>query len=261
MIRLGICTDMKNAPKVAAIGYDYLEPSLTAVARMSEEEFTQAADLIASTAISCEAMNGMLPGDLAVTGPAVDPTQMEEYLSSAFFRAAGLGAKVIVFGSGNARRVPDGFSHTQAWRQLQEYLCIADRHAQKHGLQIAIEPLRREECNILHYVSEATLLASLTRLPCIGVLGDTYHMYAGNEPLSALAQAGDLLYHIHTASLPNRTYPGPADRQDCNALLQTLIRAGYNGRISVEANTQDFEADAQASFTLLNDLRQTLNPS
>ena len=96
-----------------------------------------------------------------------------EYLERALSRAHALGIELAVFGSGGARGVPEGFSYAEAWRQIASFLRRAADYGRKYGIAIAIEPLRREECNILNYVSEAVLLSALLDLPEIGALGDT----------------------------------------------------------------------------------------
>lgn len=217
MIRLGVCTGMENAGLLAGLGFDYIEPALNGIAAM-EETFARGKAEIAWAGIACEAFNCMFPGELKLTGEEVDPSAIENCLSFAYDRAARLGARTVVFGSGGSRRVPDGFSHAQAWRQIKEFLILADSSAARYGLTVAIEPLDRGECNILNYVSEATALAALVDLPRIAVLADTYHMARCGEPLTALAQTGGLLLHIHLAEPTKRRFPKAGDGQDYGAL-------------------------------------------
>lgn len=254
-MKLGICTGLENAGLLAELGYDYMETGLAAVAAMSREEFGRARAALAGSGLSCEAMNGMLPGEVPVVGEQADPQRVEAYLTAAFARAGELGARVIVFGSGGSRRVPEGFPPAGAWRQIRDYLRLADGLAGAHGLQIAIEPLRREECNILNRVSEAVELAAVLDLPHVGVLGDTYHMWSEGEPLSVLKDAGELLRHVHIACPEGRRFPrenDPADaRGEYAALFRTLEEAGYEGRISIEAGTRALSEDGAASLGLL----------
>ena len=197
----------------------------------------------------------MLPGELRVVGEQVDLARLDAYFGLTFARAQRLGAKVIVFGSGDARRVPEGFRFADAWRQLAQLLRMVDAHAARHGLRVALEPLCRDECNILNSVAEAIALSSLVQLDRVGVLGDTYHMALVGEPLEAFAHAGPDLLHVHMANPVGRRYPLPGDGQDYAALFSALRCAGYDGRVSIEARTDDPVADAAAAFSLLNALR------
>lgn len=261
-MKLGVCTGLENAGILAELGFDYIETGLAAVAAMNPEDFSRAQETLLGSGLRCEAMNVMLPGELPVVGPEVKPERVEDYLARAFARAARLGAQVIVFGSGGSRRVPEGFSWAGAWRQLRDYLTLADRQAGAQGLQIAIEPLRREECNILNRVSEAVELAAVLELPHVGVLGDTYHMWSGGEPLAVLAEADSLLRHVHIACPEGRRFPkedDPADRRgEYQALFQILEEMGYPGRVSIEAGSERLAEDAAASLRLL---RERMTPA
>lgn len=255
MIKLGICTQLQYAPKMAEIGFDYIEPALSTVTAMSDAEFEEARSILAESGLKAEAMNGMMPGTIRLTGENVVAQQIHEYLDKGFARAAQLGTKVVVFGSGAARRVEDGFDFGQAWRQIANFLRLVERHAREHDIMVAIEPLRRAECNILNYVSEATALASLVNMPHVGVLGDFYHMRMESESMESLVHAGAQLQHIHVANGIGRTFPKTGDGENYASLFDALRRAGYNGRVSIEGGSNDLFADAETGFHCLNQLR------
>lgn len=258
MIRIGICTSIDNIETVEQCGFEYLEAGLTGLAQMSEAEFRQAAHMVQRSSLKVEACNGMLPGDLKVTGPEVSAQKLHEYLDLAFGRAAQLGCKVVVFGSGAARRVPDGFDIAAAWRQIDNFLRLTQSHAQANGITVAIEPLRRGECNIINLVSEAVILSSLLQLPNIRALGDTYHMAMTSEPLSALTLAGNMLAHVHTANALGRILPREGDGEDYTAIFRALKAGGYDGRISCEAGCRDFAKDARDAFLVLDKARRAV---
>ncbi len=244
MIKLGMCADVKRIREVEEIGFDYIEPSLTALAALSESEFESVCALVDGCKIKAEAFNGMLPGDLKVVGDDVNAQKIHDYLDLALPRAKRLGAKVVVFGSGRSRAVPEGFDTGMAWRQIGNYLRMAQRHALENDIMIAIEPLRTGECNILNYVSEATLIASLIQMSQIGVLGDTYHMAMGGESFSALTMAGTQLKHVHTANAIGRKFPKPNDGERYAELFETLKGINYEGRVSVEGGYENFSEEA-----------------
>ena len=255
MIKLGVCTDIKNIGKVAAAGFDYLEAGFSRIARMSEEEYDEAVKLVDAAPIKVEACNGMVPGDIKLTGPDVNAQVIHDYLDIAFKRAARLGVKVVVFGSGAARAVPEGFDTAQAWRQISNFLRMAERHAAEYDINIAIEPLRAAECNIMNYVSEATLMAALVQMPHVGALADTYHMALGSEPFSAIKMAGSLLMHVHTANAIGRVCPKKGDGEKYTELFDTLKSINYQGRVSIEGAIKDFDNDIIAGFEVLNEAR------
>ena len=256
MIALGVCTGLENARILAELGYDYIETALNALAAMTEEEFRQSRRELSSAGIPCRAVNCMLPGTIPVVGPQADQARTGAYLERAFDRAGALGVRVAVFGSGGSRRVPEGFPWPRAWRQILEFLSLAEKFAARSGLEIAIEPLRRQECNLLNYVSEAVELASLAGLPHVGVLADTYHMAGVGEPLDVLCRTGGLLRHVHIAEPSERRFPKPGDGQDYDALREALKAAGYSGGVSIEAGSGNLAFDGKEAFQLLDQLRR-----
>lgn len=255
MIRIGICAPIQRILDVERYGFDYIEGNLTELTRMGDAEFEALCELVSGAKIRVEAFNCLLPGELRVTGDGVNARALHEYLDRAFSRAKRLGGEVVVFGSGGARHVPEGFPTDQAWRQMANFLRLAERHLADHDLVMAIEPLRHQECNLLNYVTEAVMLASWVQLPHVRVLGDTYHMAMGHEPLTSFLMAGELLAHVHTANSIGRTYPKKGDGEDYGRFFRALTEAGYQGRVSVEGGTEQFDLDAPEAYQLLSEDR------
>lgn len=258
MIRLGICTDIANIKIVEHCGYEYMETGLAKLAAMTEAEYDACVKLVDAAGIRVEACNGMLPAEVRVTGPDVNAQRIHEYLEHAFARARRLGVEVVVFGSAGARNMPEGFDIDVAWRQIGNFLRIAQGHAQDFGITIAIEPLRRAESNIINLVSEAVLIASLMQLKNVRALGDTYHMAMCSEPLSALTQAGHMLAHVHTANALGRVLPKQGDGENYVGIFEALRAGGYDARVSCEASHTDFVTDARAAFEVLDKARRSV---
>lgn len=258
MIKIGICTSIDNIDIVERCGYDYMETSLAGLAAMTETEYANALAKAHSAHIKVEACNGMLPAEVRVTGPDVSAQKIHDYLDLAFSRAAKLGVKVVVFGSAGARNVPEGFDFGVAWRQIGNFLRIAQGHAQAHDITIAIEPLRRGESNIINLVSEAVAISAMLQLPNIKALGDTYHMAMCSEPFKALTNAGELLAHVHTANALGRILPKEGDGENYMGMFEALKAGGYDGRVSCEAGAKDFAIDAKTAFEVLDKCRKAV---
>ena len=257
-MKLGICTGPENMQLAAELGYDYIEWALNAIAAMPQERFEALREQAPNFPVPLAKCNCFLPGDLHPTGPDVSESSLRAYLEKAFSRAHALGVKLVVFGSGGARQVPQGFSHGEAWRQIADFLRLAGEYAQKYDIDIAIEPLRRKECNILNFVSEGTMMAALVNHPRVGVLGDSFHMLCGHEPWEALRFAGKNLMHVHIShalpDLSSRDYPAPGDGTDYGEILGLLKDMGYAGGVSIEAGTKDLAKDAAKAMACLKPL-------
>ena len=256
MIRLGICTSIDNAATMAAIGYDYVELGMSTVTRISDEEYAELLAKVKAAPLPVEAMNGMIPADYVLCSEDCDSEAVKAYLTKAFTRASELGVQVVVFGSGGARKLPEGMRHADGFKYLIRYLQLAGSMAADHGISIAIEPLRAAECNIIHHVYEAQWLATQVGRKNVGALADLYHMMAGNEDCSALTYKKGVI-HCHIADRANRAYPvaGDGSQADYAEFFTALKSHGYTGRVSIEGGCKDFESDAKAAFAELNSYR------
>ncbi len=257
-MKLGLCTSFLNVHLAAELGFDYIECALNALAAMPEGEYEQLLADAVSFPIPVSKCNCLLPGEVVVVGPGADETVQRAYLEKAFSRARELGIDVAVFGSGRSRSVPEGWAFAEGWRQVASFLTLLAEYADKYAMTVAIEPLRRQECNLLNLVSEGTALAALTAHPRIGVLGDTFHMNASHEPYAALTHAGALLKHIHIShtlpDLSGRIYPADGDGEDYAALFAALKAADYQGDVSIEAGCKDLRTEGAAAFRCLKKL-------
>ena len=255
---LGVCTGFENRQAAFEAGFDYLECSVSAAAGMDEGAFKKL--IRQDFPLPVLRANGMVPGNIKICGPDADECVQREYLSKAFSRIHALGVEIAVFGSGAARNVPQGFPFAQAWRQIIHFLETAAEIAEKNALRIAVEPLRRQESNIINLVSEGVLLSALVHAPQIGVLGDTFHMLSVGEPLDALSNAGERLLHMHVSrpleGLRGREYPYAGDGEDYSGILKVLNQMHYRGTISIEANVNDFSTEAPRAVECLKPLMQ-----
>jgi len=253
-MKLGLCTNFDNLEVAAKAGFEYVECAFNKLAAMPEEEYQALLAKKDSFLVPVTKANLFLPADIKPLGPDACEKVQREYLELAFSRGAAIGVKLVVFGSGGARNVPEGWSHARAWRQLTDFLELVAEYAEKYDIVVALEPLRSVECNILNYVSEGTALCGIVNHPYITVLGDTFHMYMGSEPWEHLARAGEKLSHIHICNPVGRLYPAPDDGFDYEAVINVLKEMGYKGDISVEAACTDLEKDSLAAVAAIKPL-------
>ena len=253
-MKLGLCTSFDNLELAAKIGFEYVECAFSALANMPEEDYQKLLAKKDSFPIPVTKANLFLPGALKPVGPDVSEKALREYMERAFARANAIGIKLVVFGSGGARAVPEGWSYARAWRQLADFLEVVAEYAQKYDVVVALEPLRSAECNILNYVSEGTALCSIVNHPYITVLGDFFHMHLGNEPWDHLTRAGEKLSHIHICNPVGRLYPAAGDGYDYETVINVLKEMDYKGDISVEAGCSDMEKDGLAAVACIKPL-------
>jgi sugar phosphate isomerase/epimerase len=246
---LGICGGPEIAPVAHAAGYDYLELNTQAHLQGEADEaiFQPILEQIKTCGMPCLAANVFVPAYLKITGPEVDFTRLTHYVSIVLERAERAGIRAIVFGSGGARRIPDGITHSQAYAQLVAFGRMVAPISMDHGVTIAVEPLNRGETNVLNSVREGLQYVKDVNHPAFRLLVDAYHWAKENESAVDIVTAGLWLAHAHIATYANRLSPG-AEACDFAPFFAALKQAGYDLRISVEASWGDLVT--QAGLTL-----------
>jgi D-psicose/D-tagatose/L-ribulose 3-epimerase len=254
----GDVNPLASIDMLRALGFDYAEPALSKTLALDPEALASARAKVAATGIRVETMNWFLPGsDIKLTGPEVDPAKIRDYVEKSLALAESLGAKVIVFGSPGARTVPDGFPRERAWAQLKEFLKICGDVIQSrgYGMVIGIEALRKPETNIVNSVAEALRLAREVKHPKIRIIVDFYHLAFEHEDPAVILDAGDMIVHLQIADPRERTFPvSDAEEPRYAAFFTNLRKIGYQGRISIEANSNDVEKDGRASLAFLKQM-------
>nr|WP_321306957.1 sugar phosphate isomerase/epimerase family protein [uncultured Sphaerochaeta sp.] len=251
-MRFGICTDVKSIQKVADIGFDYIEAKLNGLVALSENEFSKIRDLVEKAPIKVERCCLLLPKTMQVICANYEEDALSEYLYTAFSRMRVLGADLVVFGSGASRKFDASISYQQAFEQLVQVTKGIAKIAKIFDVNIAIEPLNRSETNLINTLAEGAILQQCVADEKVGLLADSYHMSMENENWARIAQVSPLL-HTHIARHERRSYPTVAS-EDIKAFLFELKAVGYEGTMSIEGKSDNWEEDAKVSLALLKNL-------
>jgi len=254
-MKFGVCGGPELAQVAQKAGYDYFEWSVGGLLHPREDEsiFEEALASVRAVGLPCPALNVFIPGDLKITGPEADLKALETYVSTAFRRAEIAGILIIVFGSGGARKIPEGFDRAAAFQQLVEFGMMAGPIAQRHGVTIVVEPLNVTETNVLNTVEESAKLVLEVNHPNFRLLVDGYHWAKDNDTEEGILDNADLICHTHIATVDGRRPPRPED--DCAIFLSTLQKSGYNDRISIEGK---IDHPAEELSVALKTMRQLL---
>lgn len=235
---------------LAAIGFDYIELSIRDLTALSEAAFTQIQKRIEASGIRCESCNNFFPGSVRLTGRDASLPAAIGYAKTIFERAAQLGASAIVFGSSDAKNVPAGFPHEDAWKQIVELLQALGPIAAKYGITVVIEPLNTRESNLVCTAGEGLQLAREVDHTNVQLLIDYYHLRQANEDPAIVLEAGTAIRHLHFAEPVERKFPlGPTAEYEM--FFSNLRQIGYSGRCSIEAYTHNFVADAKRALAVM----------
>ena len=250
-VAVGYCTGFRNLEAAKAAGFDYVELGTTEIAALTDEDFEAAFAKIKAIGLPTPAANLFLPAALKVTGPETNHDAQMAHVKKSFARLARLGTTMVVFGSGGARRVPEGFSKDEAFKQLVDFGRRAAGEARANGITITIEPLRQQETNIINSACEGLALVEAINHPNFQLMIDFYHLASEKEDPAIVLKAKDRLRHLHVANPQGRVFPAKWEEFDYGPFFANLRAIGYDKRISVEGSTKDLPADGPPAIALL----------
>lgn len=240
---LGVCATLDKAPLVKKYGYRFIQPTVAeAIAPLQPDSVFNNGKKVKQSAAAVQAINVFIPGTIKTTGPNVDYAKIEDYATTVFKRAHSLGIKVIVFGSGASRHIPEGFPPDSAFRQ---FVTIGRRIApiaQKYNIVLALESQNREECNFLNTVKECIAIARAVNHPHYKICVDIYHMMRENEPVSVIEDGGRLIYHCDIGEKATRSAPGVAG-DNFVPYFKAFQKIGFKGMIALECRFKDMDKE------------------
>jgi D-psicose/D-tagatose/L-ribulose 3-epimerase len=246
-VEIGVCGSIENFSKAEQYGFDYYEPAVAALSVLSNQAFSDFSKKVLASRLRCESFNSFIR-TLQVVGPKVDREALTAYMNASLDRCRELGASTIVWGSAGSRNVPEGYSRDIAWEQIKTFLKYAGDIAGARNLIVAIEPLRKQESNIINTGAEALRLVHEVNHPHVKMIIDYYHLRVEKEDPSILRTAREAIVHLHFANPAGRRWPHSADEDPVYAQFFEMVKqVNYRGGLSIEGNGT-FEADATASL-------------
>ncbi len=109
--------------------------------------------------------------------------------------AEELGCRIMTVNSGWGCA---GRSREYAWKASRDLLCTLAEEAERRGVTLALESLRRDESNLVYGLEQARQMVSEVCHPALKVMVDTIAMGAAGETLEQWFQAfGPDLIHMH----------------------------------------------------------------
>lgn len=249
-VEIGVCAGTEDLGKAERWGFDYLEPAAAAIAALSATEFERVRQQVLASRLRCRSFNSLIR-TMQVVGPEANLDAVSMYLNAALDRCRQLGARVVVWGSASSRNIPAGHSREQAWQEIKRFLQRAGDIAKSHELVIGIEPLRKQESNIINAGAEALRLVDEVKHPNVKMIIDYYHLRMENEDPDILVRAREHVVHLHFANPNGRRWPKSVDDDpEYGRFFQLVKQIGYTGGLSIEARGT-FEEDGATSLAFL----------
>lgn len=226
-MKFGVCGEPSLAEAVLAAGFDYIE--------VGASTFAQASDFDPSAYRGAEASNLFFPPQIGLAGP-MGPT--EEYAALAVARAAQIGVRTMVIGSGASRRAAEGTSVGDAEDRFVEVAVMIQELARPHGIVVAPESLNRKETNVWN---DLRTLADALAARGVAYCADSYHVLVEWQESGGFDVPDPELWrdqlptkpaHVHVSGI-DRLPPAAADPK-LRGFVARLHELGYDGRVSIE---------------------------
>ncbi len=236
---------------ILGAGFDFAEVGVGMIMKLTEEQVSALAEM----RLPIRAANSFIPFEYKIVSEGADSPDGElyRYVDKALSRLSRIGVETVVFGSGGARRIPEGMTRAEGCEYIKKFLRMCNGIGERCGVTVAIEPLRASECNAINLTGEGASLAEQVALPRVKYLADAFHMAWGGEAPDVLSSHSELPCHIHVSEAPDRTYPGSVDGKYLTAFAAALKSTAYEGRISVECGFSDFEKEVALAYSFVKD--------
>ncbi len=238
---MGIAAPLDKAAALKAAGAEFLTGSVGdfLMPDKPEADFEKNLAKYTDLPLPILACNGFIrPAHLKCVGPEANHDQILEWSDTSFRRLKKAGGKFIVFGSAGARKLPDGWPREKADEQFVSLLKAMGPLAEKHGVTVTIEQLRKEECNYINTISRGAELIRAAGHPNIRLLADLYHMASVGDTPEDLKAAMDVVVHMEIAEKEGRTVPGVSG-DDFRPFFRVLRETKYQGAMSIEGKWTD----------------------
>ena len=249
-MRIALCNEVlagrdfaSQCAYAAALGYDGLE-----VAPFTLADDPLAIDANARAAIRRTATDAgiaitglhwllVAPKGLSITSPddAVRARTIDA-MRALVRLCAELGGRYLVHGSPAQRRIPQGESREAAWHRARDAFAAAAVEAQAHGVTYIVEPLPRDETDLINTLDEALAMVRDVGSPALATMLDTKSAALSEKQavadIAARGVAEGVIAHVQ---LNDRNRRGPGQGADRFApVLAALIESGYAGDIAIE---------------------------
>lgn len=250
-MRLGCCGTLDHSLNLKESGFDFIEVNIQKVLQGNVDDDTWNAQEINpdNFALPVEVANCLLPSTLPVIGDDRNLNELQQYMERVTRRAKFLGIKVLVFGSGAARRRPEQFDKSKATNQLIDFCRLAGDACGESQVQLVIEHLNRKETNTINSLSDEKELIDYVNHPCVTALVDTYHYGLEGDSDQDLLKLNEKIQHVHVAEVVNRYQPGAYEHSNeaynFKHFFALLQKINYSGRVSIEAKWRG-DMDQQA---------------
>lgn len=240
-MKIGVCMTAAEALTALPPSADYADVLAHPLLTLAPDEWRNLTHAAKTGELKVYSSVCLFPGEIHLTGEEFDLAKVRDFCDRVLHAQAELGIQTIVFGSGNSRRIPDGFSHDRAWAQLDEAGAVLADLAKGYGQKIAVEFLSPKEDNTFNTLSTTVRYIERLGRDNMGVTLDFYHFNNSGEELSLIEKYKDLILHAHIASPTRKACESAEDWAFFRERVALLGKIGYTGNLTYEGAYQSLD--------------------
>ena len=238
-MKIGTCRNYLKSLEEFPEAADFVEVAGWDLCKLENEKIEDFRRVVEAGGFRTYSANGLFPTDIRLTGD-VDWKGVREYCELIFYRLAQIHVSMVVFGSGKAKHVPDGFPMEKAWDQLFELGALMSDIAAKYGQTVVVEPLSYTEVNIINTYEDAVKYCKAVNRSNFKALVDFYHFDHNGEDFATIEKNKEWLYHTHIATPVKRSRPmNEEEWAFFDKCIFFLKRIGYQGALSFEGGAHE----------------------
>lgn len=158
-----------------------------------------------------------------------------DYLDKLIDFCGDLGGKVMIFGSPQQRGSTGGISKEEATKNYADGLAKVADHARDRGVTILIEPLSKEQTDVINTMAEAMEIVRQVDHPAISTMFDYHNTADETEPLHQLVRKHiDHIQHVHVQNMDGTVVRSNDIPEELVRVFIELKNANYKKWVSVE---------------------------
>lgn len=235
------------------------------VTEITQEGRAELNRVMSDHGLDCVGMHWLLsppPHGMHFTTPNAEQRQKTvDYLRALVDFSADLNGPYMIFGS-PGQRSTDGISVEEAVRHFGDGLAAVADHAQERDVKILIEPLTKEQTNVINTMAEAVAVVDRVNHPAIRSMFDYHNTADETDPMDTLIRDYiDYIDHVQIQEMDGRHLGTGPSLTDFPSTFQAFKDVGYNGWISLEIF--DFEPGgetiAKESMAVLQKLAESVS--
>jgi D-psicose/D-tagatose/L-ribulose 3-epimerase len=248
--RLSLCNEVlapwefaRQCAYAGKLGYRALEVAPYTLSddptKLTDAQARQFATIAADHGLAISGLHWLLvaPKGLSISSAdAAVSARTRDAIARLIELCAAMGGRYLVHGSPAQRNPQPGQSHADALARATEAWAFAGECAGLLGLQYCIEPLARDQTQVVNTVAEAVAIVEAAELPALKTMLDTSSAGATEaQPLPALIAHWWPSGHLTHVQLNDRNRRGPGQGDDrFGPILAALRGQGYDGWLAME---------------------------